>query len=395
MLGERIRQARLLAGWTQEQLAEALKTVGYDVTKAVISNYENNKRTPPAQFLMMAASVLNVPGSYFVHEPAKQVSWLAFRKHSTLPKGEQATVQAYAADVAELQIELQQLLYPDARANLPERVPVSSPEEAEEAAARLRIVWSLDDNPIDSLVQTAESHHVVVVGWDKFEGDFDGLSGWCDNSHPITVINTSVAMDRRRFTLAHELGHLLMDTSAVPDREAERLAHRFAAALLAPKTRVLHELGRRRTNLDWDEIGILKRKYGLSMAAWIFRAMDLQVITAHYARLLFTDLSQRGWRKEEPVEFRADETPVQLEQMAHRAIAEGLVSTDRIERAYPAWDERQTTDREHDRLTVYDLMAMPVEDQQRIMSEAFALAADEDFEIFEANELWDEDEVPE
>lgn len=389
MLGERIRQARLLAALTQEGLAATLTTVGYPITKAAISKYETNKGTPPAQFLLMAASLLDVPPSYFSHQPTQSIEWLAFRRHSTLPTREQEAVKVYAADIAELQLELHALLHPMTSIDLPEVRAVASLDEAEHAALQLRACWGLDDNPIDSLVHTAEDHQVIVIGWDKHDVEFDGLSGWCQH-YPVTVINTRVDMDRRRFTLAHELGHLVMDTRAVTDKEAEKLAHRFAAALLVPAERAIYELGPRRTRLDWDELGILKRKYGLSMAAWIFRARDLHIITEHHAKTLWQELSQRGWRKKEPVDCLSDETPLQLDQMAHYAVAEGLISPDHIRRVYPNWSERELESHGTRRFTIYDLLELPEDEQQRIMEAAFAAAADEDFEIFEANEFWEE-----
>lgn len=391
MIGERIRQARLLAGLTQEALADALTDAGHPATKAVISKYEKNKSTPSAQFLLLAASILDVPSSYFTHQPSLEVNWLAFRRHSTLPVREQEAVKAYAADVAELQIELQSLLHPGSGADLPEIMSVTSMEDAEQAAMRLRERWELDENPIDSLVQTAEDHQVIVVGWRKHGGEFDELSGWC-NQHPVTVVSTAVDADRRRFTLAHELGHLVMDTRAVTEKVAEKLAHRFAAALLVPTERVIHELGARRTRLDWEELGILKRKYGVSMAAWIYRAKDLGIITEHYAANLYREMGERGWRKHEPIDYIADEEPLKLEQMAHRAVAEGLISPDQIRRVYPDWFERELTSSSTGRFTIYDLLELPEDEQQKVMEAAFAAAANEEFEVFEANEFVEENE---
>lgn len=388
MVGNRIRQARLLAGLTQDALANALAEAGHPATKAVISKYEKNKGAPSAQFLLLAASILGVPSSYFTHQPSLEVNWLAFRRHSALPGREQEAVKAYAADVAELQIGLQFLLHPNTEVNMPEHIPVASLDDAEEAAMQLREIWDLDENPIDSLVQTAEDHQVIVIGWRKHAGEFDGLSGWC-NQHPVTVINTLADTDRRRFTLAHELGHLVMDTSTV-SKAAEKLAHRFAAALLAPSARVLHELGTRRTRLDWEELGILKRKYGLSMAAWVYRAKDLGIITEHHAMSLYREMSTRGWRKREPVDYAGDEEPLKLEQMAHRAVAEGLISPDQIRRVYPDWFERELTSPPAGRFTIYDLLELPEGEQQKILEAAFAAADSEEFEIFEANEFLEE-----
>lgn len=44
-------------------------------------------------------------------------------------------------------------------------------------------------------------------------------------------------------------------------------------------------------------------------------------------------------------------------------------------------------------LTVYDLLAMDEEQREEVMRKAFELAANEDFEIFEANEFYEEDEL--
>jgi Zn-dependent peptidase ImmA (M78 family)/transcriptional regulator with XRE-family HTH domain len=393
MFGERIRQARLLAGLTQEALAEALTDAGCAVTKAAVSKYEKNKSRPSAQFLMLAASILAVPNSYFTHQPTVEVTWLAFRRHSDLTLKERAAVKAYAADIAGLHVELHTLLYPEDAVALPDAQPVADMNQAERAAERLRECWELDDHPIDSLVQTAEDRQVVVVGWSHHTGRFDGLSGWCQR-HPVTVVSTLVDADRRRFTLAHELGHLIMDTRTVTDKESERLAHRFAAALLVPAERARHELGTRRTSLDWDELGILKRKYGLSMAAWVYRARDLGIITEHHATRLFQQLSERGWRMYEPVEYSADETPLRLEQMAHRAVAEGLMSADQIRRVCPDWFEHDSTTTPDDRFTIYDLLALPEDEQRQMMEAAVAAAANEDMETFEANEFLEENEEP-
>ncbi len=392
MFGERLRQARLLAGLTQQALADALTAAGYPVTKAGVSKYEKNGSTPPAAFLMLAAQVTHVPTSYFTHQPSAEVTWLAFRRHSTLPDKVQETVRAYAADVAELHIALHTLLYPEERVDLPTAMRVMTMEDAERAANALRTHWKLDDAPIESLVQTAESGQVVVVGWEDRTGEFDGLAGWCGR-HPITVISTAVDADRRRFTLAHELGHLVMDTSAVTDeKHSEHLAHRFAAALLVPADCARRELGTRRTSLSWDELGILKRRYGLSMSAWIMRARDLNIITARHAKTLFQEMSARGWRTREPVRIIADETPLRLDQMAHRAVEEGLISPDRVRRAFPQWKENALPINRESHLTVYDLMAMPQENRERVMAEAFALAAEDNFETFDAFDDMDFDD---
>ena len=79
MIGARIKQARLLAGMTLTQLADELQRYDFPITKQAISKYEKEKSYPSAQFLLLASSVLGVPSTYFTHQPAKSVEWLAFR----------------------------------------------------------------------------------------------------------------------------------------------------------------------------------------------------------------------------------------------------------------------------------------------------------------------------
>lgn len=382
MISVRVKQARLLAGLTQQQLADRLGEQGYRVTKAAISKYEKGKSMPPARFLLLASAILNVRSAYFTHQPAKTIEWQAFRRRSQLPRKEQKAVKAYARDIAELQIELQSLLYPKLEYALPS-VAVGAADEAEAAAGQLREQWDVGDRPLDNLVQMAEDRGVIVISWADKRGGFDGLSGWCDGQ-AVTVINTSRSADRVRFNLAHELGHLVMDTSAVSDKEAERLAHRFAAALLAPAEHARHELGQKRHRLDWGELMMLKRKYGLSMGAWIRRAKDLNIISkGHYTELCKT-ISVRGWRKKEPVEYLGDEEPLRLRQMAQRAVAEGLMSPDRITRVGVECFDNDVDETRSKHLTVRDLLKMSEEQRNAVMERAFALAADEEFEIFEA-----------
>ena len=387
MIGARLKQARLLAGMTQRELAGALGDNGLKITAAAISKYENEKSYPTAQFMLLASGVLGVPSTYLLHQPSVSVEWTAFRRHSGFGKKRQDAVKAYASDLAELQVELHSALYPNSPPNFPEPSIATDYADAERIAAELRAAWDVGNRPLDNLVQTAEDQGVIVINWDDDSGKFDGLSGRC-GEHPVTVINASRSADRKRFNLAHEIGHLVMDTSRAGEDE-ENLAHRFAAAFLLPKEQAIHELGRERQRLDWGELKMLKRKYGLSMAAWIRRARDLKIVSEHHYKNLNIELSSLGWRTSEPVEYLGDEEPLQLKQMVQRAVAEGLVSPDRMTRiGVDVW-EPEPVQSAGDHLTVYDLMAMPEDERKAVMDKAFELAANYDFEIFEADEFFE------
>lgn len=383
MIGARLKQARLLAGMTQRALARELGEAGFQITAAAISKYEKEKSYPTAQFMLQASSVLGVPSTYLMHQPSRPVEWIGFRCRARLGETARNLIKAYAADRADAQSELRDLLYPETDYDFPS-IPVSSLKDAESAAEQLRAIWDVGDRPLDNLVQLAEDREVIVIDWADKTGLFDGLSGWCGD-RPVTVVNSQFPLDRRRLTLAHEIGHLVMDTSIDAVSDIEALAFRFAAALLAPANHVSREIPSKSHYLSWDEIKVLKRKYGLSMSAWVRRAYDLNIISRSTYKTMNIEYNRLGWHKGEPEQYIGDEEPLLLKQMAGRAIAEGFIAPDRF-----AHLQLSDADSDEDYLprgdypSASDLLEMDHEERQRWIGQMFKWAEDVDFEVFEA-----------
>ena len=177
MIGDRIRQARLAAGMTQDDVVERLAEAGHPITKAALSKYEKKKSEPKQALLLLLARALGVKPNYFLSEPKLTVRWLAFRKQARLSKGRQEQVKAYAEGVVERQSWLQATLYPQQTVSFPKPVKVRAPGDAEEVSQRLRKAWRLGDAPIDSLVETVEDKGGFVVEYPDAGVRFDGLSG--------------------------------------------------------------------------------------------------------------------------------------------------------------------------------------------------------------------------
>ena len=383
MIGARLKQARLLAGMTQKELASVLGENGLKITAAAISKYENEKSYPTAQFMLLASGALGVPSSYFLHQPSRAIDWIGFRCRARLGETARRTIKAHAADIAVVHAELRDLLYPASCVEFP-CVPVANLEEAEQAAEQVRDLWDVGDRPLDNLVQMAEDREVIVIDWEDRTGLFDGLSGWCGD-RPVTVVNSQYPLDRRRFTLAHEIGHLVMDTSISPDADDEVLAYRFAAALLAPAGHVSRELPDKAHHLSWNELMVLKRKYGLSMSAWVRRVYDLNVISYSTYKAMNIEYKSRGWHRGEPVDYVGDEAPLLLKQMAARAIAEGLVAPDKyshLDLTVEPSEEELMPRSGYPSAT--ELLEMDDNKRERWMKKMFDLAQGMDFEIFEA-----------
>lgn len=384
MLAARLRQARLIAGLSQDQLVSRLNDAGLSITKAAISKYETGKSLPSAPVILKLAQVLKVKTDYFLSEPTLEVQWLAFRRHSTMTVTAQERVQHYAAQVAERQLALEALLYPDEQPEFPQVRRVTSPDEAEAAAADLRTAWQLDNHPIDNLFQTVEDHGGVVVEWHEDIGTFDGLSGWGNNTAPLAVINMRTEADRRRFSLAHELGHLLMNSETEAPKRQEKLAQRFAAALLVPAQTARHELGNQRQHIHWEELALLKQKYGMSMGAWIYRAKDLGIISDRYSVELWQEMKTNGWWKREPSDYIGIEQPSRLRQMTLRAVAEGLITEAQGRTICPDCFGPLMPVTQPAYPSARDLLKLPAEQRHQLVREALERSQTEDVEIFEA-----------
>ena len=376
MIGERIKQARLAAGMTQDEVSESLATLrGPSLTKAGLSKYERGGSVPKPTMLRALARVFGVSAEFFLDEPKVSVLWLAFRKGSSLRKGEEKQIQAVAAAQVEAFVSLTHALEPQREQSAPEPMAVRTPEEAEKAASRLRSAWRLGDQPVESVTSAIEDGGGLVLELGGRDDVFDGLSGWADESIPVVVVSHWVSDDRRRFSLAHELGHLFMETKGVDSRAEEKLAHRFAAAFLVPAETARRELGERRRHLDFRELALLKIKHGLSMAAWIMRAADLEIVDEAHARTLFTRLSAKGWRRQEPVEFEGREQPLRLRQLTVRALAEGFITREQAERICPQAlaDVGEEVPAVPGSMDARTLLKLPREERERLLEQAATL----------------------
>lgn len=383
MMGTRIRQARLLAGMTQQEVADALVDAGFQANKAKIIAFEKDRDIPNAPTLMEMSRLFNVPPVWLMHKPKEDIDLQGYRKQSTLRAKTRDAIEAHVCDVAELYIELRSKLYPDMAVNFPDRMRVSDFDGAEEAAKQLRRKWQLGDSPIPNLTQIAEANGVVVVDWNRDTREFDGLSLWYRQDVPVIVTKCDVTADRKRFNLAHELGHLVMQIPEdIPERQTERLAHRFAGALLVPENVAIEELRKRGARIGFSELGSLKQEYGMSMQGWIYRAKDLGVISEALAERFWRKMNQLGWRMREPCDFAAEEKPILLTQMILNALDEGLVAPYRILQVFPSY-EFDSCKEFGVFPTASELLAMPKYERERYMDISFALAKDEDFEVFE------------
>jgi len=379
MMGERIRQGRLVAGLTLDETVQRLADSGVAISKQGLSNYEKNKRTPKAAVLMSLAKAFSVKAEYFLDQSPVTIEWTAYRCQSRLLKRQKEEIEAVAQSVAEKQMYLQSTLFPEQRPDFPTPMKARSGKDAENTASKLREAWKLGTDALESLTQIIESKGAVLVEHPMDGVKFDGLSGWINGIFPVLVVNSKVPTDRLRFDLAHELGHLVMDCGSMDAKKEENLAHRFAGAFLAPADTVRMELGERRKTIDLQELALLKQKYGLSMQGFISRAQQLGIVADAECKRMWMKFSRLGWRKKEPVDYNGDETPTRLTQMAMHALAEGIIPEEKAREFLPREKLSDSTTNGADEgppPKARELLRMPRKERLRLLAKATSDAQD-------------------
>jgi Zn-dependent peptidase ImmA (M78 family) len=172
-----------------------------------------------------------------------------------------------------------------------------------EIAAVLRSQWSLPKGPIESLTSAIEWAGGIVIPFDFETPLVDAVSHWAPPTPPLFFVNSQRPTDRVRFTLAHELGHLMVhqfnrrifeDVRQALD--AEDQANAFASEFLMPEREVFADL----RDLDLARLAALKPRWRVSMAALLKKAGDLEAITPRRARRLWAQMSSLGYRRQEP-----------------------------------------------------------------------------------------------
>jgi Zn-dependent peptidase ImmA (M78 family) len=292
-----LRLARQRLGFTQKAAAERL-----GIVQPVLSRIENGLSQADSALLMKAAQVYQVPPSFF--ESREPVFGPPVSVHA-MTRGK-SDVSAHDLDriTAELNIRLMHLskfmeaVDFNATANIP-TLDVEQYGEPEKIAATVRAHWGVPSGPIKNLMHWVERAG-VIIGFSTFGGaSVSGVTFKAPGRPPLILLNPSHPADRTRFTLAHELGHLVMHRFPTEDMEQE--ANKFASALLMPAADIRPAFRGRKITLQL--LAALKPEWQVAMQALLMRARSLGFVAPNQERYLWQQISARGWKLEEPAEL--------------------------------------------------------------------------------------------
>jgi len=289
-------------GINQNDLADILS-----ISQGALSKIEMGLLPFPEDSLDLLCEKLHYPASFFHQQSEVYRGVSLHRKRLTLSQKLLYQIDAIS-NIIRLHIEkLTEAM--EINVNLPHldenEVRILPPNVI---ARNLRMFWKVPTGPIKNMARLLEKNGIIIIPIDFGTKLVDGLSISFENIPPIIFINKNIPGDRYRFTLAHELGHLLLHD--YPSETMEEEANLFASEFLTPEAEIKHRL-------DYPTVESLiqlKRYWRVSIAMLLVRAKKLQNITDRQYRYLWMKISKLGYRTQEPIEIPIEE-PILLQQL--------------------------------------------------------------------------------
>ena len=336
MLSERLKLARKRSGLSLRALSASM---GGIVSAQAIGKYERGEMVPSSTVAIALADALEVPLSHLLSPSRVSLESVEFRKLASARARDRAAVEGEVLDHVDRYLQVEEVLGIDAtveevlgidatEGEEPEGTPyrINAVEDTDWAAASIRAAWNLGGGPIPDITALLEERGIKVFKF-SLPGSVDGLSsrvrrlGGADV--PVVVCSTTKSLERQRFTIAHELGHLVLSISS--DVPGEKACNRFAGAFLAPEEELVREVGRRRLNFGFAELVEIKLMFGISAASLVVRMRDLGIITQSTYQDIFSGIGS-NWRTDEPCPLEREESPTRFRRLCLRALAENEIS---------------------------------------------------------------------
>jgi Zn-dependent peptidase ImmA (M78 family)/DNA-binding XRE family transcriptional regulator len=295
--GEMLRVARQLKGFQQ---TEAAKRLGID--QSLLSRMENGVADIREELLSVAERVFEVRRSFFFQ--TDRIYGAPVSVHPMWRRKADVSARDMDMIVAEMNVRAMHLrrfleAADVARAHDLPRLDIEDYEDADRVAGLLRAHWMIPRGPIKDLTVLVERAGVVVVHSSMGGAAVSGVTFSPPGLPPMIVLNSDQPADRMRFTLAHELGHIVMHRFPSPNMEEE--ASTFASSMLLPSADIGPLLKTRK--IDLQLLAALKPEWKVSMQCILMKAKSLGLLSRNQEEYLWKQISARKWRLREPPEL--------------------------------------------------------------------------------------------
>lgn len=324
IISQKIKNARDLKGVSQQEVADHI-----GVSKQMISKYEKGDSIPNSTNLLKFAKFLNVKIDYFFKPSKIELGIMNFRKKSSFSNKKLESLKQQIKLNLENYLEIENLLQINSDfKNSIEHEKIENLDDVEKVVTKLRNDWEIGFDPIHNIIQLLEDTEIKVIELFDVDESFDGLATFVNNKFPVIVVNGKFSVERKRFTLLHELGHLLLNLPECSLKDEENRCNKFASEFLFPKKMVLREFGIRRDKISLNELIEVQKKYGISIPAIIYRLVDAGIFSENrqvefYKKINFNPSLKREVNQER---FQTPEKSNRFEQLVYRALSQEIIS---------------------------------------------------------------------
>ena len=320
----RLKNARLKSGLSLQQVADQV-----GLSKQMISKYEKGLSMPASDKLIALSRMLNVKVDQLFSKPEYEIGEISFRKRSKLKgKREQALKEEIRTKIENYLLIEDLLGISHGFENPIGGNLISSLQEAKDAAFQLKEAWKIGQDAIYNAVDLFEEKHIKVIEIDELTGEFDGLATWVDGKYPMIVLSKAASVERKRFTLFHELGHIVLVSGDASDKDQEKFCNAFASEMLLSEANLMMELGESKRAIFLEEIKNLQEKYGMSISAIIYKLGETSIISKNHVRDFFIRLRVEPKFKIQIEEssYQGNEHSNRFENLVLRALSQETIS---------------------------------------------------------------------
>lgn len=290
---ELVSLRRRMLGLGQIQLAERA-----GIAQGTLSKLEQGLRPATDDVIEKLGAALDCPVSFFCR--TERVYGAPLSAHPMFRKRAATGQKVIDKLIAEINVRIGHVRTLLESAEIEPELPFPHYDlddfngDAGQIARNVRRAWYMPTGPVSNLVEYAERAGCIIAHCEMEDAGVDGISYRVAGLPPLIFLNKNRPADRQRFSLAHELGHLVMHDYPTPSMEEE--ADQFASELLMPADDIGPYLG----NLTLEKAAYMKPFWKVSMAALIVRATSLHRIDSNKAQWLWRQMSSRGYRTQEP-----------------------------------------------------------------------------------------------
>lgn len=322
--GQRLQIARKKQGYSLRKFAEYI-----EVSHTAISKYEKNKSLPSSKIMLKIVACLDVTLDYLFSPVEFELKEVEFRKKSNIKSADKNKAEAEILDSIGKYLHIESILGVDfSDSSYLKPTDISSYNDVETLVLNIKNKWDIGSDVVHSVVDLLEENGIKVMFLD-FPKNMDGMTCYAktkdDKKIPIVLVSKNISLERQRFTLLHELGHMLINIKENSDINLEIACHKFAGTFLVPKNKLFEITGEYKRNFSATEIIELKRHFVISATALMARLLDCGLIGSEQRKRMYIAFANK-WRKTEPKPVTRKETPKRFRMLVLSGLSQEFIT---------------------------------------------------------------------